>query len=81
MGNHIMNGVPREIIEVFMLLKGIAGFILSLILLYLAYRFMKKNEGEFIQKSETPLERLKMRLVKGEITKEEYEELKKIIEN
>ncbi|WP_211226079.1 SHOCT domain-containing protein [Psychrilyobacter atlanticus] len=42
---------------------------------------MKGKKGEFLEKSETPLERLKMRLVKGEITKEEYEELKKIIED
>ena len=81
MGNHMINEVPRGIYWVFMLFRGVAGFILPLILLYLIYRFIKKREGEFIQKSETPIERLKMRLVKGEITREEYEELKKVIED
>jgi len=80
-GNHMINEVPRGIYWVFMLFRGVAGFILPLILLYLIYRFIKKREGEFIQKSETPIERLKMRLVKGEITREEYEELKKVIED
>ena len=84
MGNHMMdygmmNGLPGGFYWVFMLFRGVAGFIFPLILLYLVYRFMKRKEGEFLQKSETPLERLKMRLVKGEITKAEYEELKKII--
>lgn len=77
----MINEVPRGIYWVFMLFRGVAGFILPLILLYLIYRFIKKREGEFIQKSETPIERLKMRLVKGEITREEYEELKKVIED
>lgn len=86
MTNHMMDygmrgGFPGGIYWVFMLFRGVAGFIFPLILLYLVYRFMKKKEGEFIQRSETPLERLKMRLVKGEITVAEYEELKKIIEN
>jgi len=86
MGSHMMNhetmyGLSGGIYWVFMLFRGVAGFILPLILLYLIYRFMKRKDGEFLQKSETPLERLKMRLVKGEITKEEYEELKKVIED
>lgn len=86
MGSHMMeygrmNGLPGGVYWVFMLFKGMAGFIFPLILLYLVYRFMKRKEGEFLQKSETPLERLKMRLVKGEITVAEYEDLKKIIEN
>ncbi|MEI6858064.1 SHOCT domain-containing protein [Psychrilyobacter sp.] len=86
MGNHmmdygVMGGVPGGIYWVFMLFRGVAGFIFPLILLYLVYRFMKRKEGEFLEKSETPLERLKMRLVKGEITKAEYEELKKLIED
>ena len=81
MGNHMLTEVPKSVYWVFMLFKGVAGFIFPLILLYLVYRIMKGKEGEFLQKSETPLERLKMRLVKGEITKEEYEELKRIIED
>lgn len=86
MGSHMMdygmnNGISGGVYWVFMLFRGVAGFILPLILLYLVYRFMKGKDGEFLQKSETPLERLKMRLVKGEITKEEYEELRKIIED
>jgi uncharacterized membrane protein len=86
MGNHMMDygmrgGFPGGMYWVFMIFRGVAGFIFPLILLYLVYRFMKKREGEFIEKSETPLERLKMRLVKGEITKEEYEKLKIIIED
>ena len=81
MGSHMMDGLPGGVYWVFMLFRGVAGFIFPLILLYLVYRFMKRKEGEFLQKSETPLERLKMRLVKGEITKAEYEELKKIIED
>ncbi|MCS5423055.1 MULTISPECIES: SHOCT domain-containing protein [Psychrilyobacter] len=81
MGYHMMDGLPGGVYWVFMLFRGVAGFIFPIILLYLVYRFMKGKEGEFLQKSETPLERLKMRLAKGEITKEEYEELKKIIED
>ncbi|UUV18874.1 SHOCT domain-containing protein [Fusobacteria bacterium ZRK30] len=86
MGSHMMNhetmnGFSGGIYWVFMLFRGVAGFIFPLILLYLVYRLMKGKKGEFLEKSETPLERLKMRLVKGEITKEEYEELKKIIED
>lgn len=85
MGNPMMNhgamsGLSGWIYWIFMLFRGVAGFIFPLILLYLVYRFIKGKNGEFLQKSETPLERLKMRLVKGEVTKEEYEELKKIIE-
>ena len=82
MGKHMMDyGMSGGFYWVFMLFRGVAGFIFPLILLYLVYRFIKKKDGDFLQKSETPLERLKMRLVKGEITKEEYEELKKIIED
>jgi len=86
MGNHMMDygmrgGFPGGIYWVFMLFRGVVGFIFPLILLYLIYRYIRKKEGDFMQRSETPLERLKMRLVKGEITKEEYEELKKIIED
>lgn len=65
---------------IFLLFRRVLGFILPFLLLYLIYIFIKEKKSSVEKKLETPTERLKMRLAKGEITKKEYEDLKSIIE-
>ena len=78
-GSREMLGNHNGIFWILTLLRSIIGFILPLILIYLVYRIIKKKKDRSKNNYQTPLERLKIRLINGEITKEEYEELKQII--
>ena len=51
-----------------------------IVIVILIYLFARKNDGNFsLQKKESALDILKKRYAKGEITKEEFEQMKKDI--
>lgn len=55
---------------------GIVSLVILGALLFFAVKYFKSN-GQLTGKAESPLEVLKVRYAKGEITKEEFESLKK----
>ncbi len=57
---------------------GILTLVLILLIIFLAIKFFRSGSFPGIN-NESPLDILKKRLAKGEITKEEFEELKKLI--
>ncbi|TDT68622.1 putative membrane protein [Hypnocyclicus thermotrophus] len=57
--------------------QGIMMIIFWIVIVALIFYFINKNGNKEIFKSKTSLEILKERYAKGEITKEEYEKIKK----
>jgi len=57
------------------------GWIIIIALVLIAIWYFNRNKMDISGKQETPLDILKKRYAAGEITKEEYEEQKKILED
>jgi len=51
--------------------------LLLAVIIWVVYQFLNKNQNTANTKSESAMDILKGRYAKGEITKEEYEEMKK----
>ncbi len=76
----VMMGAHKGTYWIFTLLRGIASLIIPIILIYLIYTLLIKKNKNTSKMLEKPIDRLKMRLANGEISKEEFEELKKLID-
>ncbi|MDT8285407.1 MAG: SHOCT domain-containing protein [Thermovirgaceae bacterium] len=69
-GSHMMYGFPGGMFMMMLLFLGVA------VLFYFAFRkHSESRPAEFTR--ETPMEILKRRFAKGEISKEQFEEMKK----
>lgn len=51
--------------------------LLLVVIIWVVYQFLNKNQNSANTKSENAMDILKERYAKGEITKEEYENMKK----
>jgi putative membrane protein len=58
-------------------LGWIVWIIVIAIIVWVVFQFKSGNHGHFNTSNETPLDILKKRFAKGEITKEEFERMKK----